>query len=386
MIAARRRLGIGWLVVACALCAGRAPAQPATAGDPETATPESQGMSSAKLDALRSDLAAKATTGFLVVRNDKIVYEWYAEGAGPAQTHGSASLAKAVVGGMSLAVAITDGRIGLDDRVADYVPAWKDDPQKSRITIRQLGSHTSGLADAEQDRLPHAKLTGWKGDFWKGLEPPRDPFTLARDDAPVVFEPGSKLRYSNPGIGMMTYAVTASLRDAQEKDVRAVLRDRVMRPIGVPDREWSVGYGKFYHVDGLRLVASWGGAAFTARALARVGRLVAHGGQWGETRILTQRAVDQVTRSAGLPGDCGMGWWTNASGRYTKVPKDAVWGAGAGDQILLVVPRLNLVMVRNGQTLVPPPKTADPYDVFALYHDERTKVLFDPLIDAITRP
>src|SRR5262249_53116912 len=133
------------------------------------ATPESQGMSGPKLDALRDALAAKKTTGFLVIRNDRIVSEWYAEGHGPARPHGTASLAKAVVGGLSLAVALTDRRIALDDRASVYIPEWRDDPRKSRITIRQLGSHTSGLADAEQDGLPHSKLTGWKGDFWKAL-------------------------------------------------------------------------------------------------------------------------------------------------------------------------------------------------------------------------
>jgi hypothetical protein len=53
-----------------------------------------------------------------------------------------------------------------------------------------------------------------------------------------------------------------------------------------------------------------------------------------------------------------------------------------------VVPSLNLIMVRNGQTLVPPPQPvagAQP-DVFTLYHDGRTKVLFDPLIEAVTAP
>jgi CubicO group peptidase (beta-lactamase class C family) len=354
----------------------------------EIATPESQGMSSAKLAPLKDALAARKTTALLVVRNDKIVFEWYADGSGPNKPHGTASLAKALVGGLSLAVALADGRIALDDPVAKYVPQWREDPRKSRITVRQLGSHTSGLADAEEDRLPHDKLTGWRGDFWKRLPPPNDPFTLARDRAPVLFEPGTRLQYSNPGIGMLTYAVTATLRDVPQKDIRTLLRDRVMRPIGVPDAAWSVGYGKTYTVDSLPLVAAWGGGAYTARATARVGRLVLRGGDWDGERLLSRDAVRQVTGSAGLPGDCGMGWWTNAAGRYAKVPKDAVWGAGAGDQILLVVPSLNLIMVRNGQTLVPPPQPvagAQP-DVFTLYHDGRTKVLFDPLIEAVTAP
>jgi CubicO group peptidase (beta-lactamase class C family) len=202
--------------------------------------PQTQGMSQERLDALKDELAKRNTRAFLVIRNDKIVYEWYADGNDVSKKQGTASLAKAIVAGLSLGVAITDGQIALDDPAAKYVPAWKDDPQKSRITIRHLGSHTSGLEDAEADRLPHDKLTGWKGDFWKRLDPPHDPFTLARDKAGVLFEPGSQLQYSNPGIGMLTYCVTAAIHDAEATDVRTLLRDRILRPIGVADDEWSV--------------------------------------------------------------------------------------------------------------------------------------------------
>src|SRR5262245_43051048 len=195
------------LLLAVLLLAAPAWAEP-KAFDWETATPESQGISAEKLDALRISLAANGTKAFLVVRNDKIVCEWYAAGHSATRTHYTASLAKALVGGMSLGISISDRRIGLDDPVSKFVPQWKDDARKSKITIRHLGSHTSGLDDAHQDGVAHEKLTGWMGDFWKRLEPPDDPFTISRDRVPVLFEPGTKWRYSNPGIGMMTYAVT----------------------------------------------------------------------------------------------------------------------------------------------------------------------------------
>ena len=353
--------------------------------DWQTASPESQGMSAAKLDALRDRMAAKRTKALLVIRHDRIVCEWYAPGNSATTKQGTASLAKALVGGLSLAVAITDGKIALDDPAAKFVPLWRDDPGKAKITIRHLGSHTSGLDDAEADGLSHEKLTGWKGDFWKRPEPPRDPFTLARDATPMTFPPGERISYSNPGIGMLTYCVTAAIRDGAQKDVRALLRERVMRPIGVADGDWTAGYGATYMVDGLPLVASWGGAAFTPRATARLGRLVLREGNWEGRQILRKDAVREVTNDAGLPGRCGMGWWSNGGGRYAKLPKDAVWGAGAGDQLLLVIPSLNLIMVRNGQTLEPgpgePPMRQD--DMFARYHDYRARILFERLAEAV---
>src|SRR5437868_7803088 len=105
---------------------------------------------------------------------------------------------------------------------------------------------------------------------------------------------------------MLSYAVTAALRNAPEKDIRSLLRDRVLRPIGVPDAEWSVGYGRTFRVEGLPLVAAWGGGAFTPRALARLGRLVLRRGDWDGRRVLSEGAVRQVTGDAGLPGHCGM--------------------------------------------------------------------------------
>ena len=44
---------------------------------------------------------------------------------------------------------------------------------------------------------------------------------------------------------------------------------RVLRPIGVKDAEWTIGYGKPTRVRELNLFANWGGATFTPRATAR---------------------------------------------------------------------------------------------------------------------
>ncbi len=341
-------------------------------------SPESQGFSAAKLEVLREGLATRQTKAFLVIRNDTIVCEWYATGQNRHVKFGTASLAKALVGGVSFAVAMSDGRIGLDDPAARFIPQWRNDPRKSRITLRQLGSHTSGIEDAEADNKPHDQLTGWKGDFWKHLVVPDDPFTIARDRAPLVFEPGAEMRYSNPGIALLTYCVTASLRDAQQKDIRSLLRDRVLRPIGVPDAEWSAGYGKTSIVDGLPLVGSWGGATFTARAAARVGRLMLCGGDWDGKRILSAEAVRRTTSDAGTPGPCGIGWWSNNEGDCTKLPRDAFFGSGAGHQILLVIPSLNVIVVRFGAVL------AETDHHPKAYHEPYRLYLFEPLMEAIT--
>src|SRR4051794_4683110 len=103
------------LLAGWALCAGPALAQPAAFAW-RTATPESQGLSAEKLEALRAGLAARKTKALLIIRNDHIVCEWYAADHSAARTHYTASMAKALVAGLSLALALSDGRIALDDR------------------------------------------------------------------------------------------------------------------------------------------------------------------------------------------------------------------------------------------------------------------------------
>ena len=257
-------------VIACNVSVGAAPG----VFEWQTAAPESRGLSPSKLDGFREHLAAHATKAFLLVRDDRIVYEWYSADHSATKPHFTASMAKALVGGMAVAVAMTDGRLTLDDPAAKFIPQWRSDPHEGEDHAATSWVAQLGIDDAEADKLPHDKLTGWKGDFWKRLPVPRDPFTVSRDVAPVVFPPGERILYSNPGIAMLAYATTAALKNAPEKDLRTLLRERVMRPIGVADNEWSVGYGQTVMVDGLPLVGSWGGGGFTARATARVGRLM----------------------------------------------------------------------------------------------------------------
>ena len=50
--------------------------------------------------------------------------------------------------------------------------------------------------------------------------------------------------YSNPGMAALAYAVTASLNGAPQTDIRALLKARVLDPLGIPESKWSIGYGQ----------------------------------------------------------------------------------------------------------------------------------------------
>lgn len=346
------------------------------------AIPESQGVDAGRLAALQEALARRGTHALLVIRHDHIVAEWYAPEWGPGRPHGTASLAKALVGGMSLVAALDAGRVGVDDPACKYIPAWQDDPLKAKITLRHLATHSSGLEDAEEGGRPHDALTGWKGDFWK-REP--DPFSLALHKAPVRFEPGSRYAYSNPGMAALAYAVTASLRGTPHSDLRSLLKQCFMEPIGVPPEEWSIGYGRACELDGLQLYANWGGGSYSAPATARVGRLMLRRGEWQGRSLVDPRWVETVTAYAGTPlpdrsrdpaPGSGLGWWTNFDGVWPSLPREVFAGAGAGHQLLLVVPSLDLIAVRFGAAL------ADPGEERGFW-SPIVEHLFDPLMAAL---
>jgi CubicO group peptidase (beta-lactamase class C family) len=346
----RRSQGLFLFLMAGGLAPARAAAAPWTSIPPKQA-----GLSESALDAWRDDLARSKTSGLLVVRRGAIAFEWYAANSGPDRPHGTASMAKALVGGMSLLIALSDARIDPGDLASKFIPAWRGDPLKSKITIRHLATHTSGIEDAEQDSLPHARLPGWKGAFWK-RDP--DPFSIALRQAPAIFEPGTRYAYSNPGMAALAYAVTASVKG---DDIRSLLKSRAFDPLGIPESAWSIGYGRGYELDGLTLYANWGGGNFTARAAARIGQLLMQQGVWNGRELARRSAVRQVVTYAGMPKPAraedpyapasGLAWYTNADGVWPDVPRDAIAGAGAGHQVIVAIPSLELVVVRNGEAM-----------------------------------
>jgi CubicO group peptidase (beta-lactamase class C family) len=193
---------------------------------------------------------------------------------------------------------------------------------------------------------------------------------LSRDEAHILFTPGSSYQYSNPGFAMISYVVTARMGN-----MRTLVRHRVMRPIGVPDNEWSIGYGQTYSLGGLSLVASWGGGSFSPRALACVARLMLRRGDWNGTRIISSSAVGTILKDARKPNSGGIGWWSNNDGSLGgNIPRDAYYAWGAGDQTVFVVPSKKLILVRNGEA-----PASSPSD----FRKRLAQYFFQPLLNAV---
>lgn len=352
-------LGLGAAALGCGTVARHRLARAPAAVDWPGAEPEAVGMDGARLRALTRRLAGRGTDAFLTVRGDRLVGEWYAPShrdllEPPAERlFTTASMAKAAVGSTALLLALGDGLLRLDDPVARHVPAWAGHPLKSRVTVGQLATHSSGL---DGDRVDGAR--DWEREFR------RDPAARARlalEVVPMVSGPGRELRYSNPGFSVLGHVLAVVLRGTPTPGVPALLRHRVMRPLGLPEAAWSLSYGRDFEALGVRVHEVAGGARLTPRALARLGRLVLAGGVWEGRRLLDPATVAAALRPADvpLPPDWrtrrqpapALGWWSNARGAWGSAPADTLVGAGAGHQLVVVVPSLDLVAVRFGARL-----------------------------------
>ncbi len=74
---------------------------------------------------------------------------------------------------------VDDGYVALNDLAVRYIPDWERMPMRSRITLRQLASHQSGMEDL------------WRGDYQRQRS---DRFRVALDKASIDFEPGTRQR------------------------------------------------------------------------------------------------------------------------------------------------------------------------------------------------
>ena len=318
--------------------------------DLPTVDPESFNIDPGILQEHADELFRRSTQAYMIVYKDKIVYERYASEWDRYKPHGTASAAKGIMGGLALMLAMHDGLVDPDNLASKYIPQWKNDPQKSKITIRMLGAHTSGLDDSTvKGGGDQYSLPGWKGDFWRQE---RNPFLISRDETPVIFPPGTDFQYSNPGIGMLNYAVTVAIKDSEYKDIRTYLWERLIKKMGIPRGEWSVGYGKTFELDGLPLVATWGGGSVSTRAMAAVGRLLANKGEWNGERLIDVEVVENALKHSGTPSTCSSGFWLNCDIAGNKpwpdMPWDTAMASGARDQIVIFSPQRELVIVRFG--------------------------------------
>ena len=128
-----------------------------------------------------------------------------------------ASLTKPVVTTTLTAMEVEAGRIALDAPVGLYLPEWNEGPQRdwrSRVTIRHLLTHTSGLPG----HVP----------YYQSLKSKRE-ILLAVLSERLISEPGAKCEYSDPGFILLG----AILESNTGWTLEALAHERIFVPLGM---------------------------------------------------------------------------------------------------------------------------------------------------------
>ena len=162
-------------------------------------------------------------------------------------------------------------------------------------------------------------------------------------------EPGSFWEYNDVRVNRLGLALLRILGEP----LPDVLRREVMDPIGASRSwEWHGYRNSWVDLHGRRVQsvpggAHWGGGIWISSFdHARVGYLMLRGGTWAGKRILSRAWIDRATTPCSVNPGYGYMWWLNTGGRlYPALSERAFAAMGAGGNVVLVDPELDLVLV-----------------------------------------
>lgn len=293
--------------------------------------PSAEAMDARSVLALldRLDERSVECHSLMVVRHGRVVAEGWWEPYSPDRPHLLYSLTKSFIS-IAVGFAVTDGLLGLDDRVvdvlADHVPADAA-PHASELTVRHLLTMTTGHRD---DTLTQA---------W-ALEP--DDLVKGFLRVPAQDPVGTRQGYNNPTSSVLARMVER----VTGRTVPDLLDERLFQPMGVQHAEWDrVGSGAIFGFHGLHL---------TTEAVAAFGELLLRGGHWQGRQLVARAWVELATRRHIETVQTDDGWrtadWLRGYGYHFWMSRHGYRGDGAMGQYCLVVPEHDLVVAMTAAT------------------------------------
>jgi CubicO group peptidase (beta-lactamase class C family) len=272
------------------------------------------------------------TEALVVIQGGRLVLEHYGDGFGPDQTYKSWSMAKSITQAL-VGILTLDGKVDVHAR-AD-VPEWAapGDP-RGAITLDALLRMSSGLAFVE-DYRPDQPSDVVEMLFGRGQA---DTAHFAAD-MPLIHPPGGFWDYSSGTTNIISRCASRAA-GAFGPEFEAFMRARLFDPIGM-----RTATPKFDEA-GVFIGSSF--CFCSARDFARFGLLYLRDGVWDGRRILPEGWVDYArTATPRQPSEdqpYGAQWWLDIAG------PGSFSAQGYEGQFIVVVPDLDLVMVRNGTT------------------------------------
>lgn len=278
------------------------------------------------------------TRAVVVLKDGDIVGERYASGYNKDTRHVSWSMGKSVTAAL-IGILVNEGHFDVTDPAP--FDTWQDDARRE-ITIGDLLRMSSGLEFRRSTDDPEVPAAVAEDHHHRVYCEGMDVFEFVTN-RPLEHDPNTVWRYRN--------CDTLSLGKIIRETVEATDREYLSFPqralydkIGVRNMVHEPDpYGNFI-LTGF----NYG----TARDWARFGLLHLQDGEWHGEQLLPEDWIDFITEPAPAHPEDGYGgqFWLNQSREFPEVPADAYSARGARGQITMIIPSLDMVIVRLGHT------------------------------------
>jgi CubicO group peptidase (beta-lactamase class C family) len=240
-------------------------------------------------------------------------------------------------------VLVDRGQVSLSDPVQRFIPEFRDGGRE-RVLVKHLLTHTSGLPDM----LPEDR------DLRK-RHAPLSEFVAHTCRTPLLFTPGSELRYQSMGILLASEIVSRIAKQA----FPAFVHEHVFQPLEM--RKTSIGLGgraiseiMLCQVDEpsdwdwnstywRNLGSPWGGALSTVGDISRFLQYFAR----PDRRVLKPETASAMitNQTVGLSKRWGLGWMLN-NGQFGRGCSDTTYGhSGSTGTLCWLDPKKDLTFV-----------------------------------------
>jgi CubicO group peptidase (beta-lactamase class C family) len=286
-------------------------------------------------ESLEEYLDASGTTAFLVIHDDRLLYERYFDGYDESSIHTSFSMAKSFASAL-VGIAIDEGHIkSVDEPVTNYIPELLEkDKRFKSITIRHLLTMSSGIKYEEGGDLPWSEEADDTKTYYA-----TDLRELALENCRIEGKAGEYFEYNNYNpllVGMI-------LERATGMSVSRFMEEKLWKPMGMEaDGSWSLDSTS----SGFEKMES--GVNARARDFARFGMLFAKEGDWEGRQLISRGWIEESTRadtSTDPSQDYQYFWWVNTPDGGTS----HFSARGNYGQYIYVAPEKDLVIVRLGK-------------------------------------
>jgi CubicO group peptidase (beta-lactamase class C family) len=317
-------------------------------GTPQ-AWPQSVAYNTREIPAdLVTKMSAIETGAFLVIQHDSILHEEYwGEFSNKSYTN-SFSMAKTVVS-VLVGCALQDGSIqSLDQPVGDFLPEYKEG-DLSKITLRHLLNMNSGIAFDEDYVNPFA----YPAEAYYGS----DLRALTMGYTTVTEPPGQTFRYLSGNSQLLGFV----LMKATGKSLSDYASEKLWCPMGCEQSAfWSLDAEGGNEKSFCCLNSN-------ARDFARIGQLYLDSGRWNGQQIVPLEYAVASTQPTGMLNPDGspcltysQAWWMIPDYKGHHI----FYARGILGQYVLVIPDLDMVVVRLGKNRLPNDSDDIPGDVY----------------------